>query len=242
MKTALEWSKYLPQAIKQWFIIEATNQKYKKKTKFNYLVGALDEAINFEESELGYDFWYGIYILAKDYKGREAEILTDLEWIDELKVSDGQVAPKWGELVEAPKEKKSSTNSSVINTLKAENEALLQSNTEFKKHHKTLLKANQESMERQVELGTANSNLLSENETLKFTVEAGQEEIHRLYNIIYEQSDQIKEQKVDIFHLEETIRLQEETIKTLTQMVIPAPKKQQSIFFDLLEHLNIIKK
>ena len=171
MKTALEWSKYLPQAIKQWFIIEATNQKYKKKTKFNYLVGALDEAINFEESELGYDFWYGIYILAKDYKGREAEILTDLEWIDELKVSDGQVAPKWGELVEAPKEKKSSTNSSVIKTLKAENEAL----------------------------------------------------------------------KADIFHLEETIELQKETIDTLTQMKV-APKKEQSIFFDLLEHLNIIKK
>lgn len=48
--------------------------------------------------------------------------------------------------------------------------------------------------------------------------------------------------KADIFHLEETIRLQKETIKTLTQMATPAPKKEQSIFFDLLEHLNIIKK
>ena len=47
--------------------------------------------------------------------------------------------------------------------------------------------------------------------------------------------------KADIFHLKETIRLQEETIKTLTQMRV-APKKEQSIFFDLLEHLNIIKK
>jgi hypothetical protein len=80
--------------------------------------------------------------------------------------------PHLGEFqVEAPKEKKSSTNSSIIKTLKAENEAL----------------------------------------------------------------------KADIFHLEETIRLQEETIKTLTQMKV-APKREQSIFFDLLEHLNIIKK
>lgn len=141
-----------------------------------------------------------------------------------------------------PKQKKSSIYSKVIKTLKAENEALLQSNTEFEKRHKTLLKANQESMERRVELGTANSNLLSENETLKFTVEAGQEEIQKLYNVIYEQSDEIKEQKADIFHLEETIKLQEETIKTLTQMATTAPKKEKSIFFDLLEHLNIIKK
>lgn len=141
-----------------------------------------------------------------------------------------------------PKQKKSSIYSKVINTLKAENEALLQSNTEFEKHHKTLLKANQESMERRVELGTANSNLLSENETLKFTVEAGQEEIQKLYNVIYEQSDEIKEQKADIFHLEETIKLQEETIKTLTQMATTAPKKEQSILSHLLEYLNIIKK
>lgn len=93
--------------------------------------------------------------------------------LDELGQTEARVldAPKWGELVEAPKEKKSSKNSSIIKTLKAENEAL----------------------------------------------------------------------KADIFHLEETIRLQEETIKTLTQMKV-APKKEQSIFFDLLEHLNIVKK
>ena len=47
--------------------------------------------------------------------------------------------------------------------------------------------------------------------------------------------------KADIFYFQETIRLQEETIKTLMQMKV-APKKEQSIFFDLLEHLNIIKK
>jgi hypothetical protein len=93
--------------------------------------------------------------------------------LDELGQTEASVldAPKWGELVEAPKEKKSSKNSSIIKTLKAENKAL----------------------------------------------------------------------KSDIFYLEETIRIQEETIKTLTQMKV-APKKEQSIFFDLLEHLNIIKK
>ena len=94
--------------------------------------------------------------------------------LDKLGQTETRVldAPKWGELVEAPKEKKSSKNSSIIKTLKAENEAL----------------------------------------------------------------------KSDIFYLEETIRLQEETIKTLTQMATPAPKKEQSIFFDLLEHLKIVKK
>jgi len=41
--------------------------------------------------------------------------------------------------------------------------------------------------------------------------------------------------------LDDTIYSQRETIKTLTQMRV-APKKEQSIFFDLLKHLNIIKK
>ena len=93
--------------------------------------------------------------------------------LDELGQTETRVldAPKWGELVEAPKEKKSSKNSKVIKTLKAENEAL----------------------------------------------------------------------KSDIFHLEETIELQKETIATLTQMRV-APKREQSIFFDLLEHLKIVKK
>ena len=45
-------------------------------------------------------------------------------------------------------------------------------NIEFKKRHKKLLKANQDSMERRVELSTANSNLLSENEALKSAIEA----------------------------------------------------------------------
>ena len=96
-------------------------------------------------------------------------------------------------------------------------------------------------MERRVELGTSNSKLLLEIEKLKIWVEAEKDEIQKLYTVIYEQSDEIKERKADIFHLEETIRLQKETIKTLTQMKV-APKKEQSIFFDLLEHLNIIKK
>jgi len=108
--------------------------------------------------------------------------------LDELGQTEARVldAPKWGELVEAPKGKKSLTNSSVIKTLKAENEALTQSNLklieelnsvhkkndEFKKRHKSLLQANQESMERRVELGDANMKLLSENEELKARCEA----------------------------------------------------------------------
>lgn len=167
---------------------------------------------------------------------------TAVEWLVE-KIQQANPSFKFDALIRQAKqmEKKSSTNSSVIKTLKAENEALLQSNTEFKKLHKKLLKVNQESMERRIELGTANSKLLSEIENLKIWVEEGKDEIQKLYTVIYEQSDEIKERKADIFHLEETIRLQEETIKTLTQMRV-APKKEQSIFFDLLEHLNIIKK
>jgi cell division protein FtsB len=116
--------------------------------------------------------------------------------LDELGQTEARVldAPKWGELVEAPKEKKSSTNSKVIKTLKAENEALTQSNlklieelnsvhkenAEFKKRHKSLLKANQESMERRVQLGEANMKLLSENEELKARCEALTLEVSQL--------------------------------------------------------------
>lgn len=98
---------------------------------------------------------------------------TAIEWLVE-KIQQANPSFKFDALIRQAKqmEKKSPTNSKVIKTLKAENEAL----------------------------------------------------------------------KADIFHLEETIRLQEETIKTLTQMATPAPKKEQSIFFDLLEHLKIVKK
>jgi hypothetical protein len=97
---------------------------------------------------------------------------TAIEWLVE-KIQQANPSFKFDALIRQAKqmEKKSSTNSSIIKTLKAENEAL----------------------------------------------------------------------KSDIFHLEETIRLQKETIATLTQMKV-APKKEQSIFFDLLEHLNIVKK
>ena len=190
----------------------------------------------FDISNLDEYFYIPNKLVAPSAKAKP--IVLDELGQTETKVLDAQ---KWGELVEAPKEKKSLKNSSIIKTFKAENEALLQSNTEFKKLHKKLLKANQESMERRIELGTANSKLLSEIEKLKIWVEAEKDEIKKLYTVIYEQSDEIKERKADIFYLEETIELQKETIATLTQMKV-APKKEQSIFFDLLEHLNIIKK
>jgi len=128
--------------------------------------------------------------------------------LDKLGQTEARVldAPKWGELVEAPKEKKSLKNSSIIKTLKAENEALLQSNTEFKKQ-----------------------------------VEAGKERISMLEELLSIQQETLEFCQKIIDTKLETIRLQKETIATLTQMRV-APKSEQSIFFDLLEHLKIVKK
>lgn len=98
--------------------------------------------------------------------------------LDELGQTEARVldAPKWGELVEAPKEKKSSTNSSVIKTLKAENEALTQSNLklieELNSVHKenTELKARCEALTLEVsqlekDLGVANATVYLQKET-----------------------------------------------------------------------------
>ena len=57
-------------------------------------------------------------------------------------------------------------------------------NTEFKKRHKKLLKANQDSMERRVELGNANSNLLSENEALKAQIGDLQKELSEAKSLL----------------------------------------------------------
>ena len=98
--------------------------------------------------------------------------------LEELGQTEARVldAPKWGELVEAPKEKKSSTNSSVIKTLKAENEALTQSNLklieELNSVHKenTELKARCEALTLEVsqlekDLGVANATVYLQKET-----------------------------------------------------------------------------
>lgn len=100
-------------------------------------------------------------------------IVLDELWQTEARVLD---APKWGELVEAPKEKKSSTNSKVIKTLKAENEALTQSNLklieELNSVHKenTELKARCEALTLEVsqlekDLGVANATVYLQKET-----------------------------------------------------------------------------
>lgn len=135
MKTAKEWAEYLPQAIKHCFIIEATNQKYHFLGKYPDLYTALDCVINFEESELGFDFWQGVYYLAKDYKGREAEILTDLEWIDELEVAEDKA-----ELAALM----ANTPEKVIKTLQIENQALTQSNLKLIEELNSVHKENTE--------------------------------------------------------------------------------------------------
>ena len=90
--------------------------------------------------------------------------------------------------------------------------------------------------------------LKAENETLKREVEAlDKKEFSVRFELIelkldyQKRGSAIEAQKETIADLDDTIYSQRETIKTLTQMRV-APKKQQSIFFDLLEHLNIIKK
>jgi hypothetical protein len=44
----------------------------------------LGDGFIWDDSEFGHLFWQGVSELCLYYKGREAEILTDLEWIDEL--------------------------------------------------------------------------------------------------------------------------------------------------------------
>ena len=98
--------------------------------------------------------------------------------LEELGQTEARVldAPKWGELVEAPKGKKSLTNSSVIKTLKAENDALTQSNLklieELNSVHKenTELKAKCEALTLEVsqlekDLGVANATVYLQKET-----------------------------------------------------------------------------
>ena len=160
MKTAKEWAEYLPLDIKLWFIYECEMQECNLDEKYSTLSNCILRQFHWTLSELEYDFWSGVEQLSRDYQGREAEILTDLEWID-----DGKVAPK--------KRKKSKEDKIELAVMFFnENQELEKENAEFKKRHKSLLKANQESMERRVELGDANMKLLSENEELKARCEA----------------------------------------------------------------------
>ena len=226
MKTAKEWAEYLPLDIKLWFIEECERQKYNAEKKFKSLEDAINSSIYWNKTKLGDEFWEFVWNIALDYDGREAEILKDLEWIDDkpytkaeveamilefadpndatcrvmlsnienglikktLNYKDSEHKPTTLEVVEQQVEplKKSSIYGKVIKGLKIENEALTQSNLklieelnsvhkendEFKKRHKSLLQANQESMERRVELGEANMKLLSENTELKARCEA----------------------------------------------------------------------
>jgi len=208
MKTAKEWAEYLPLDIKLWFIEECESEGSKLNNLYDSLLECVWQEFDWANTELGYDFWSGVKELCLKYKDREADILKDLEWIDDLLEwidelgfdKNEKTLPKWGELIVVPTLeqaeplKKSSIYGKVIKGLKIENKALTQSNlklieelnsvhkenAEFKKRHKTLLKANQESMERRVELGDANMKLLSENEELKARCEALTLEVSQL--------------------------------------------------------------
>ena len=159
MKTAKEWAEYLPLDIKLCFIEECERQEINTNVKIKNLSSAI-LWLNWSGAELGGEFWEFVWELACDYKGREEQILKDLEWID-----DGKVAPK--------KRKKSKEDKIELAVMFFnENQELEKENAEFKKRHKSLLKANQESMERRIELGEANMKLLSENEELKARCEA----------------------------------------------------------------------
>ena len=156
MKTAKEWAEYLPLDIKLWFIEECERDGEDVNTPFEIFYKCLLQNFIWDKTELGQEFWEGIYDLLHEYEGLEAEILTDLEWIDELELAEDKA-----ELADLM----ANTPEKVIDTLTKEN-------AEFKKRHKTLLKANQESMERRIELGEANMKLLSENTEIKARCEA----------------------------------------------------------------------
>ncbi len=84
MKTAKEWAEYLPLDIKLWFIEECERQGCDFKSKFSSLCNAIYNEIDWDKAKLIDDFWYIVWQITLDYKGREEQILTDLEWIDEL--------------------------------------------------------------------------------------------------------------------------------------------------------------
>lgn len=83
--------------------------------------------------------------------------------------------------------------------------------------------------------------LKAENEALKREVEFLKERVNTLQQSVSIKDETLKVRQNIIDTQAETIEIQKETIATLTQMRV-APKKEQSIFFDLLKHLNIIKK
>ncbi len=81
MKTALEWAEYLPEGIKEWFIIECTKFGKENDSRDN-LRAIIYYSFNWDETELGEDFWEGVYDNALSYTYIEYKIAKDLEWID----------------------------------------------------------------------------------------------------------------------------------------------------------------
>jgi hypothetical protein len=84
MKTAKEWAEYLPLDIKLWFIEECESEGSKLNNLYDSLLECVWQEFDWANTELGYDFWSGVKELCLKYKDREADILKDLEWIDDL--------------------------------------------------------------------------------------------------------------------------------------------------------------
>ena len=105
-------------------------------------------------------------------------------------------------------------------------------NTEFKKRHKKLLKANQDSMERRVELSTANSNLLSENEALKSTIEDLQKELYTLHRKLNEAKFLLHQYRAENENQGYKI---EELTRRIEGLQIPTPQPKLTFFQQLKE-------
>jgi hypothetical protein len=190
MKTAKEWAEYLPLDIKLWFIEECESEGSKLNNLYDSLLECVWQEFDWANTELGYDFWSGVKELCLKYKDREADILKDLEWIDDLLEwidelgfdKSEKTLPKWGELIVVPTLeqaeplKKSSIYGKVIKGLKIENDALTQSNLklidELNSVHKenTELKARCEALTLEVsqlekDLGVANATVYLQKET-----------------------------------------------------------------------------
>lgn len=91
MKTVAQWAEYLPLNIKLCFIKECEKQKYLFETRYFSLRDAINLSLDYDFTEFGEHFWFGVWSLACDYKGREEQILTDLEWIGDAPYTKEEV-------------------------------------------------------------------------------------------------------------------------------------------------------
>lgn len=225
MKTVAQWAEQLPELIRIEFLKECKKHELNLKRKRENLSGVFWLSFWWLESytELGSEFWQFV----------RNELNDETNYYDYLDES----VPYTKEEVEAMILEYADPNDEVCKVMLA---------NVGKTKEATL--ANQLTYEA---LSLSNKNLIieigeitKENEALKREVEAGKEKIKKLAE---EQFGEWNKQRKVIFKKNDEIIAKNERIAVLerelkaTQEAV-APKKQQSIFFDLLEHLNIIKK